>query len=471
MAIFHGVDVAEVPSGGGSIQTAATSIIGLIGYAPRGAKNSLTICNNPNDDSQFGVAVEGFSIPRALKAIRDNGGGTVVVVNVFSYADHTATVTAETHTTANGKAQTTYAPIPDTAGVIQVTVTNSAGSTTFVKGTDYTISDTGVIQVLDFTSIPDNTAIKVTYKKLDAATFANSDIIGAVTSGTYTGLQLFDTLRATKGIDLGMLIAPYYSQIAAIQTELVVKAEQYKCMVLLDPTTATKPVDIPALRAGGALFQTVSNRAILMGGTVLAYNSTLDVNETQYMSPFVAGLIAKVDNSEGFWVSPSNHQLLGIIAPRYSPTFAIDDTAGTTEATQINQAGISTIVNYKGLRFWGNYTALYPSSTAAVGFIPVRRTVDIIARSIKEAMLPYIDKPLNQALIDSIKATVNAYINTLISRGALLQGSECLYVKADNPSSELALGRVVFRISAMSPTPAQSITFNYYVNEGLINFV
>jgi len=471
MAIFHGVDVVDVPSGGGSIPTAATSIIGLIGYAPRGAKQTLTICNTTNDDSQFGVAVEGFSIPRALTAIRANGGGTVVVVNVFDYASMTATVTAETHTTANGKAQTGFAPIPDASGTIQVTVTNSAGSTTFVKGTDYKINDTGLIQVLNFTAIPDGTGIKVTYKKLDDTQFANSDIIGAVTSGVYTGLQLFDTLRATKGIDLGLLIAPYYSQITAIQSELIVKAELYKCLTICDPTSNTKPGDIPALRAGGGLFQSTSNRVIYMGGTVQAYNATLNIYETQYTSSFYAGLVAKMDNELGFWYSPSNLPMNGIVNARYPATCAIDDAAGTTEATQINQAGIVTLVNFAGISTWGNYTAAYPSSTAAISFIPVRRVVDVIARSIKYSMLPFIDKPLNQALIDSIKGKVNAYINTLIGRGALLQGSECLYVAADNPSSELALGRVVFRINAMSPTPAQSITFRYHTDEGLISFV
>lgn len=82
-------------------------------------------------------------------------------------------------------------------------------------------------------------------------------------------------------------------------------------------------------------------------------------------------------------------------------------------------------------------------------------------------MLQFIDYPINQALIDSIRESVNSFIRTLIGRGALIDG-KCGYDPAKNPPTEIALGHITFDIEFMPPTPAERITFESYINIDLL---
>ena len=45
------------------------NIIALVGIAAKGPSQALTLCSNQTDDSQFGSALTGFSIPRALSEV------------------------------------------------------------------------------------------------------------------------------------------------------------------------------------------------------------------------------------------------------------------------------------------------------------------------------------------------------------------------------------------------------------------
>ena len=54
-------------------------------------------------------------------------------------------------------------------------------------------------------------------------------------------------------------------------------------------------------------------------------------------------------------------------------------------------------------------------------------------------MLQFIDFPIDNGLIDSISESVNAFIRTLIGRGALIDG-KCYYNPDKNPVTEIANG-------------------------------
>lgn len=77
------------------------------------------------------------------------------------------------------------------------------------------------------------------------------------------------------------------------------------------------------------------------------------------------------------------------------------------------------------------------------------------------------DIKINQALIDAITESVNAFIRTLIARGALIDG-RCWYDPAKNPDTEIALGHLTFDIEFMPPTPTERITFEQVINIELL---
>jgi phage tail sheath protein FI len=87
------------------------SVIGLVGIAPKGPLQSLTVVNGEVSAAQFGQQVHGFSIPQALDAIFKQGRGTtVVVLNVFDPDTMVTAVADEEQTTAGGFIQLDYAP-------------------------------------------------------------------------------------------------------------------------------------------------------------------------------------------------------------------------------------------------------------------------------------------------------------------------------------------------------------------------
>ena len=96
------------------------NIIALVGIAAKGPSQALTLCSNQTDDSQFGSALTGFSIPRALSVIRNSGGGQVVVVNVFNPSTHTSAVTLENDTVVSQKTKTASNPLSGLLAAVAV---------------------------------------------------------------------------------------------------------------------------------------------------------------------------------------------------------------------------------------------------------------------------------------------------------------------------------------------------------------
>src|ERR1700674_2021606 len=152
--------------------------------------------------------------------------------------------------------------------------------------------------------------------------------------------------------------------------------------------------------------------------------------------------MAARDRAKGYWWSPSNTQVTGILGPDVQLYASILDPS--SDVNNLNAAGIVTVFNAfgTGLRVWGNRSAAYPTSTAPDNFISVRRTMDVIEDSVELAMLQFIDQPISNALITAILASVNSFVRTLIQRGALVSGS-ATYNPAENPPSAIAAGHLV----------------------------
>lgn len=472
MAFLHGVETVTVNTGTRSVQVAATSIIVLAGIAPKGPAQTLTTVASTSDAAQFGSRVPGFNIPEALDTILKQGAGVCIVINTYSEATNAVAVTAEAVTVLNGKFKLAFAPI----GVARPTVTNTAGSTTYVEGTDYTIDDWGNGTVLNTTTIPDG-SIKATYKKLDATTVNSAQIIGAIngTTGVRTGLKLIDLIPTLFGFKPKIIIAPGYSAVPAVSAEMLVYANKYRAVDPIDAPTGTKASSAIAGRGPSGTFgwNTASSRNLLMfsqwkkpSPDPRALNSDYVL---EWYSAVMAGVIAANDNENGFWFSPSNKSIQGVTGPEQVITCSLTDS--TAENQQLNAAGIIAYHNAFGTGnlTWGNRSAMFPSDTQAVNFISIQRTKDILEDSIEAAMLPFVDQPINNGTIDSVRATVNAFINSLIQRGALLVGSKCTFEPSLNSPAELAAGHVVYSITTMPPPPMERVTFNSFVDTSLLS--
>lgn len=459
---LHGVETIEVPSGYGVISVVKSAVIALVGIAPTGDKNVLKLVASPEDAAQFGSELPGFNIPKALSAIFKQGSGTVLVANVFDTTEHTTQVTAETHAVTLGKAKLTFAPIDEPV------ITNTGATVTYVKDTDYSIDVFGNITVIAGSAIVEGQDILCTYKKLNDAAVTSDEIIGELDAltGARSGMQLFDLAYTLFGFKPKLLIAPGYSTVDAIATEMIVKSNKYRAFSLIDAPEAAIVSDVITARAPGgdwAGFNGYDKRVIPLYPMIKAYDADSDANILTPYSQWLAGVIAATDLNFGYWYSPSNKPILGIIDTEVPIQFDITDS--TSEANRLNEVGVVTVRS--GLKTWGNRSAGFPNSSEPLTFIAVQRTADIVDESIEFFTDPYLDEPGTPAFVDFIRESVNGFIRTLIGRGALLDGSKCIFDPAKNPAAEIALGHYTFTNKYAVPTPAGRITFEREIDINL----
>jgi uncharacterized protein len=465
---LHGVETIELRKGPRPIRVVKTAVVGLIGTSPIGDRNTPIVVSSAVDAAQFGETLPGFSIPQALDAILKQGAGQVVVVNVFNPDTDTTAVTAEEHTVTGGKFKLTDAPI----GAITVIEDVEEDPATYVLGTDYTVDAFGNVQIITGGALTENTAVVVDYAKLNAAAITAAKIIGSVDGSTEarTGLKCFDLCFNLFGFNPKIFIAPLFSTANTVATELIAVATKFRAIALLDAPEGTTVATAIAGRGplGTINFNTSSSRAVLLYPHLKAYDAATDSVVNVPYSQYMAGVIAATDLADGYWFSPSNREIKGVVGVERNLTAAVNDAS--TQVNQLNEVGIATVFNSfgSGLRTWGNRSAAHPSSTFPDNFISVRRVADVLHESVELACLQFIDQPINQALIDAIRESVNAFIRTLIQRGAVIDGS-CTYDPAKNEPTQIAAGQLTFDLTFMPPTPAERITFESFIDISLLS--
>ncbi|SRR5579875_1496072 len=481
-SFLHGVEVMEVTSGPTPVTVVKSAVIGLIGTAPiwdvsnPPAVQTPVLVSSAVDAAQFGPLIKGYTIPYALAAIQAQGAGQVIVVNVFNPAVHVSAVAATPYTFPTTGADAGQIDLGH-MGVSQVVVTSDPAGTTYTAGSDYTLDAVnGIITLVAGGRISAGATVLVSFDYADPTKVADSDIIGTFTNGAYSGLQALKTTYGTMGFFAKILIAPGYSQNSDVASALTTMAGTLRAMALIDSAPGTASATAIANRGtAGAAFDTSSNRAILCYPQQIFVDNGIDpttgapvnANSVAPYSQYVAGAMAAKDLAQGYWWSPSNTQFEGTLGPDVPLYASIIDP--NSDVNTLNSEGIVTVFNSfgTGLRVWGNRSAAFPTSTAPDNFISIRRTMDVIEDSVELAMLQFIDQPISNALITAILASVNAFLRSLIQRGALVGGS-ATFDPAQNPPTQVAAGQLVFDIDVMPPPPAERISFNVTIDTNLL---
>ncbi len=492
-SFLHGVEVIEVTSGPNPVSVVKSAVIGLVGTAPSWAVAAPSLAPAPNvpalvssalNAANFGPLIQGYTIPYALAAIQAQGAGQAIVINVFDPTRHFTAIASQAMSFPASGAQVLNLGHMGVAGVV---VKNAGGTTTYAAGTDYSLDAVnGVITALSGGTMTIAEAVTVSFNYADPSKVADADVIGTVTGGVYTGIQALQTTYGTMGVFAKLLAAPGYSQNTDVASAMATMANRVRAMALVDSPASTPVATAIANRGvAGNSFDTSSSRVILCYPQEQFYDAGLvptGVTLTSAGTPapasfagisvgpysqWVAGAIAAKDLSNGYWWSPSNTGIEGILGPDVNIYASILDPL--SDVKSLNAQGIATVFNAfgTGLRLWGNRSAAYPADTAPDNFINVRRTMDVIEESIELSMLQFIDQPISNALITAILASVNAFIRSLIQRGALVAGSAS-YDPAENPPNQVAAGQLVFDVDVMPPPPAERITFQSFIDSTLL---
>ena len=386
---LHGVEVIEINDGARPIQTVKSSVIGLVGTAPQGPVNTPTLIL----------------------------GSRAKAVEIFG---------------ANDDTNKDY---------------------TIPKALDGIFDQAGAMVVVINVADPSNPA-HLTTGSLDPANITSADVVGGVdgTTGQYKGVHALLAANSELGVTPRILIAPGFTHdmpsdnANPVVSELLGIAENLRAVIIADlpNTNDTDAIDYVGDFGSARVYPIYPWVKVL---------DSLGAIVEEPASARVAGLIVKSDNERGFWWSPSNLVINGIVGISKPIDFVLGDV--NSKANYLNENNIATIIQESGFRLWGNRTL---SADPKWAFLQARRTADMINDSLLKAHLWAVDRNITKTYIEDVLEGVNNYLRHLKSIGAIIGGTAFADPELNTPD-QIAQGKVSFDFDFTPPYPAEHITF------------
>ena len=280
-----------------------------------------------------------------------------------------------------------------------------------------------------------------------------SAVIGGVDNdtGKRTGLQAFLDARNAIKVTPRILAAPGFSHELAVGTEMNSLAQRLKAVAIVDGPNTTDAAAISARENYG------SDRVYVVDPWVKVWDVAQKKEAVQPASARVAGLISKMDNARGWWWSPSNQVIDGIVGTARGIDFELSDV--NCRANHLNEHEVATIVHEGGYRLWGNRSCSKDPKTA---FLCVRRSADMIAESILYAHLWAVDRGITKTYLEDVRDGVRAYIRHLKKVGALI-GGDCWVDPEINSPDQIAQGIVYWDYDFTPVYPAEHLVFRSHI--------
>ena len=498
---LHGVEVLEIDSGPRPIQTLRSSVIGIVGTAPEAegaTAATLTIGTaSANTGITFTAVNAGTEGNNIRVRYRDPGTSSATLAVTVDGKD----VTIDLATDADGNVSSTAQEI--VTELDGNTDTQDLVTAALAEGND----GSGVVRTREFRSLtggeaepfPLNTPSMIAGSRRKAARLGTSgtlpaamdgvfdqagavvivvrvtegqdeqettaNVVGGVNSSTgdLEGVHALAGAESVVGFKPRILCAPGYTHQResgnrnAVVAELLGIAERLRAIIVADgPNTTDDAAQTYAGDFGSARVYLVD-----------PWTTVLQDDGSQAAEPpsaRVAGIIAKMDNEDGFWWSPSNRPVNGITGTARSVSFALGDA--NSRANLLNENGIATIIRQNGYRLWGNRSL---TDDTKWHFLSVRRTADMINDSIQAAHLWAVDRNITRTYVQDVTDGVQAYLDSLKAQGAILGGRAWPDPDLNTPEN-VQLGKVYFNFDFTPPYPAEHVTFrsmliNDYVEE------
>lgn len=267
------------------------------------------------------------------------------------------------------------------------------------------------------------------------------NVIGTDVGGVKTGMQALLAAEAQAGVRPRILGAPGLDN-AAVKTQLALVAKKLRAMAYgrADGTTIAEVIE------GRAAF--TQRELMLIHPDFLAPVGVLGATGTSYAVARALGLRALIDQEMGWNKTLSNVPVTGVVGLTSDIGFDLQDP--DSDAAQLNAAHVTTIVRINGaLRFWGNRTCAADDSDFL--FESATRTAQILADTMANGLIDYLDKPLTPSLARDIVEDINEKFRKLV-RANFLLGARAYFDPDRNPTDDLKLGKL--KISYVyTPTP------------------
>lgn len=476
-SFLHGVQVIDVDDGNQTISVASTSVIGIIGTAPNADPtvfplNTPVLCAGSQSMAAsltaLTTAQDNGTLPDAIDSIFQQSLAALVIVRVDEGTDSPTTLAnvigGINSQTGQYEGLSAFLAAEHITGVKPRIIIAPGFTHQLVTG-----ALTNIVAATPGTLYPDGTydlvitdvngglgtggAATVTFTggTVSAVTITDEGQNYTNPTATLPGNVTTTGVAAAFTLNIGNTSNAVIASLASILTSL-------RAVAIQDGPNTTDSAAL-AVAAGSG-----NQRVYLVDPMVL--KTDLNGNTvSSYMSAITAGLIAQKDNAVGFWASPSNTQINGVIGTARPIPFSLGDS--TCSANVLNAGNVATVVRSNGFRLWGNRTL---SSDSKWQFLCVVRTADIIADSLQAAHLDAVDQGITKNYVSDVQEDVNAFLRGLVTEGAIL-GGECWVDPDLNPASAIANGQVSWDFDFTPVYPAEDLTFRMHLDNNYITSI
>ncbi|KAG0190628.1 hypothetical protein DFQ28_001743 [Apophysomyces sp. BC1034] len=281
-----------------------------------------------------------------------------------------------------------------------------------------------------------------------------TNVIGKVNAnGHYTGMQALLAAQAKFGIKPRILGAPGLDT-QAVATALGTLAQKLRGFAYVGAHGATTKEEATAYRK-----QFSQREMMVLWPDFLAWDTATNAPGTLAASAIALGLRAKIDETTGWHKTLSNVGINGVTGISRDVFWDLQDPA--TDAGYLNEQQVTTLIHQNGYRFWGSRTCC---DDPLFAFEHTTRTAQVLADTMAEAHLLYVDKPLHPSLVRDLLESINAKFRELISHGYLLGGS-AWYDESLNTPDALKAGKLAIDYDYTPVPPIENLMLRQRITD------
>lgn len=316
-------------------------------------------------------------------------------------------------------------------------------------GTNGTLKTT--LQAIADQSDPWTVVVRVESGADDSATTSN--VIGATTGATYTGMQALLAAQSQLGVKPRILGCPGVDT-QPVAAALAIVAKKLRGMGYVSAAAS-------ADKEAAALYrENFSDRELMViWPDFVAWDTTTSTSKPAYAVARALGLRAKIDQEQGWHKTLSNVAVAGVTGISRDVHWDLQDPS--TDAGFLNAADVTTLVNSNGFRFWGSRTC---SDDPLFAFESSTRTSQILADTIANSLMWAIDKPMHPSLIKDIIESINAEFREMKANGLIIDGN-AWYDETANTSATLAGGKLYIDYDYTPVPPLEDLSLRQRITD------
>ncbi|WP_079218133.1 phage tail sheath protein [Herbaspirillum robiniae] len=282
-----------------------------------------------------------------------------------------------------------------------------------------------------------------------------TNVVGGVSAaGKYLGAKALLAAQAQLGIKPRILGAPGLDT-QAVTNALASVAQSLRAFVYASAWGCKTVVEATTYRG-----QFGQREVMIIWPDFLSWDTVASADAKTAAVAYALGMRAKIDEQTGWHKTLSNVVVNGPTGISQDVFWDLQDPA--TDAGVLNAKEVTTLINMSGYRFWGSRTCEEQG-----GFFPFEnytRTAQVLADTIAEAHMTYVDLPLHPSLVTDMLASINAKFRELKASGYIMD-AEAWYDEQDNDKDTLKAGKLTIRYAYTPVPPLENMIFQQRITD------